>query len=728
MAQNDDNWVQIFDISDTKKHKKGFTIYKVVSMLYPKSCPDSVTKVTVWKRYNDFKKLHRDMKQYYKLLKLKNFPTLPNVSYFHRFNEDVIEQRKNTILQFLEFVSLNRLLYTSDICVNFFKTGYAPETTNSNIQLIRAELNLPVESEYNVIRTGSDEERLSDTDSLSTTNSFQIIDYLPDPLNFSASSNKISKISAAVRNSCTSSHDSLSLSLSTTSLDPPANIEESVHYPTPPETPNSPNLDINCYIHDAGLHIEKAIDYEVSKRYQEAFNEYKFGIDILLKSVKDDKNVERKDMIRHKIEKYLLRAEKIYNLHLSIESKRIQNYMSFNQHEDKNDVSNQSESDLYNYKVVKVIGSGMLVLHAGSQKLFYVKVIHKTSKFSNDRLFLPENVPFMVKLHTYYNCENALFLVLEYISGISINEYMKKLNAEEILNTSFSSNCTNPNNTPIKEYENESDESEFSYSDLINEYALNRSRKSKSSSTLESLNVDDKNKSDDDLTTLLTRSQELLTSVQGTLNKSVGCEKPLYTMKCTDTVNTEKPVLSRKSSEKSEWSCFEEFQIDMFLSIADITKWAAQLLLTLQKLHSLGVICGILQTKNLLIDETGNLVLTYMCNIHDIHDVILNSNYSVVAPEVHSFQPLSFAADWWSYGVILYEMLVGVPLNIIYPDGFTAYSVLRIPKYVSVEGRSLLRQLLVFEPENRLGTGVNGPDDIKTHPFFNSIEWSLLSS
>jgi hypothetical protein len=90
-------------------------------------------------------------------------------------------------------------------------------------------------------------------------------------------------------------------------------------------------------------------------------------------------------------------------------------------------------SDLYKYKVVRIIASGMLVLHSELQQLFYIKVgtvswaisrasltplhfqvIHKTMKFLNDNLILPENVPYMVKLYNYYNCENALFLVLEY--------------------------------------------------------------------------------------------------------------------------------------------------------------------------------------------------------------------------------------------------------------------------------------------------------------------------
>lgn len=53
--------------------------------VYPKACPDAVTKVTVWKRYNDFKKLHRELKSRYKCLEIaEKYPTLLSTSYFKR--------------------------------------------------------------------------------------------------------------------------------------------------------------------------------------------------------------------------------------------------------------------------------------------------------------------------------------------------------------------------------------------------------------------------------------------------------------------------------------------------------------------------------------------------------------------------------------------------------------------------------------------------------------------
>jgi serine/threonine protein kinase len=78
--------------------------------------------------------------------------------------------------------------------------------------------------------------------------------------------------------------------------------------------------------------------------------------------------------------------------------------------------------------------------------------------------------------------------------------------------------------------------------------------------------------------------------------------------------------------------------------------------------------------------------------------------------------------DWWSFGAVLYEMLVGVqPFhhtnqqrlldNILFKD-------LTFPDTVSKTARDLLTKLLERNPTKRLGCGPNGAEDIKTHKFF----------
>lgn len=67
-----------------------------------------------------------------------------------------------------------------------------------------------------------------------------------------------------------------------------------------------------------------------------------------------------------------------------------------------------------------------------------------------------------------------------------------------------------------------------------------------------------------------------------------------------------------------------------------------------------------LQMKNLLLDEKGNITLTYMCNAKDLCDLYTKALNINLAPEVYGFQKVTDAADWWSFGAILYELLVGM--------------------------------------------------------------------
>ncbi|KAK2855987.1 hypothetical protein Q5P01_004722 [Channa striata] len=109
------------------------------------------------------------------------------------------------------------------------------------------------------------------------------------------------------------------------------------------------------------------------------------------------------------------------------------------------------------------------------------------------------------------------------------------------------------------------------------------------------------------------------------------------------------------------------------------------------------------------------------------HSLVGTPNY--IAPEVLLRTGYTQLCDWWSVGVILYEMVVGQPPFLATTPLETQLKVinwkstLHIPTQakLSPEASDLIVKLC-RGPEDRLGK--NGPDEIKAHPFFKSIDFS----
>jgi p90 ribosomal S6 kinase len=101
-----------------------------------------------------------------------------------------------------------------------------------------------------------------------------------------------------------------------------------------------------------------------------------------------------------------------------------------------------------------------------------------------------------------------------------------------------------------------------------------------------------------------------------------------------------------------------------------------------------------------------------------------------MSPEVVNRKGHTFAADWWSFGVLMYEMLTGnLPFHGSNRQD-TMNQILKtklgMPENLSPEAQSLLRALFKRNPQNRLGAGPNGIEDIKKHEFFATIDWAAL--
>uniref|UniRef100_A0A672ZRK3 Ribosomal protein S6 kinase polypeptide 1 n=1 Tax=Sphaeramia orbicularis TaxID=375764 RepID=A0A672ZRK3_9TELE len=154
--------------------------------------------------------------------------------------------------------------------------------------------------------------------------------------------------------------------------------------------------------------------------------------------------------------------------------------------------------------------------------------------------------------------------------------------------------------------------------------------------------------------------------------------------------------------------------------------WATEMVTALDRLHQEGIICRDLNPNNILLNHQGHIQLTYFCSWSDVEESCDKEAIANMycAPEVGGIGEETAACDWWSLGAILFELLTGMSLLRCHPAGIGRHTALNIPEFVSEEARSLLEQLLQYNPTERLGAGVGGVDDIKSHPFFAAVDWT----
>lgn len=85
------------------------------------------------------------------------------------------------------------------------------------------------------------------------------------------------------------------------------------------------------------------------------------------------------------------------------------------------------------------------------------------------------------------------------------------------------------------------------------------------------------------------------------------------------------------------------------------------------------------------------------------------------------------AVDWWGIGVLIYEFVAGYPPFFADQPMITYNKIVsgkvRYPTHFSNESKDLLRNLLQVDVTKRFGNLKNGPNDIKTHPWFNGLDW-----
>lgn len=161
------------------------------------------------------------------------------------------------------------------------------------------------------------------------------------------------------------------------------------------------------------------------------------------------------------------------------------------------------------------------------------------------------------------------------------------------------------------------------------------------------------------------------------------------------------------------------------------------MILALECLHTNGVIYRDLKPENILVDSEGHLRITDfgLSKIKETEEEVAFSfcgTPEYIAPEIIRGAGYGKEIDYWSLGLIIYEMLSGI--NPFKQKGLNKYQKIKMVieseilmfDIFSKNTCSLLQGLLKKDPKKRLGSGKTGIQEIKKHAFFKKIDWDAL--
>ncbi|KAL1508123.1 hypothetical protein AB1Y20_007713 [Prymnesium parvum] len=162
-------------------------------------------------------------------------------------------------------------------------------------------------------------------------------------------------------------------------------------------------------------------------------------------------------------------------------------------------------------------------------------------------------------------------------------------------------------------------------------------------------------------------------------------------------------------------------------------RYAANIVLPVQYLHGLKIIHRDLKPENFLIDADGYLKLIdfgFAKRVEDFTTWTLCGTPEYLAPEVIAYRGHNTGADWWSFGILLFEMLTGAaPFRDKTP--MEVYQKIlrgkfKFPTTFPEAAKDLIGQLLQQNPMERIGCWSRGAEDVKEHSFFANVDWKAV--
>lgn len=182
---------------------------------------------------------------------------------------------------------------------------------------------------------------------------------------------------------------------------------------------------------------------------------------------------------------------------------------------------------------------------------------------------------------------------------------------------------------------------------------------------------------------------------------------------------------------------FTHLNTEHMFSEAVASFYMAEMVLALSYLHDeMGVIYRDLKPENCLLDAEGHLLLTDFGLSKVAVDescTSMSGTVEYMAPEVILKKKYGKAVDWWSFGILGFDLMTG---NVPFRGPNTAkiqHNILKqklvLPYFLGPDAKDLLTRLLRKEPNKRLGANMpRDLDIIKKHRFFRKLNWKKLAA
>lgn len=406
---------RFYTVTEPQRHPRGYTVYKVTARVVSRRNPEDVQEIIVWKRYSDFKKLHKELWQIHKNLFRHSelFPPFAKGIVFGRFDETVIEERRQCAEDLLQFSANIPALYNSKQLEDFFKGGII----NDGSELI-GPAEAYSDSLIDSFPECSTEGFSSDSDLLSLTVDVDSLAEVDDGM----ASNQNSPIRTF---GLSLSSDSSALGAVASESEPTKTEEERESRSLFPGSLKS-RLGKRDYLEKAGELIKLALKKEEDDDYEAASDFYRKGVDLLLEGVQGESSPTRREAVKRRTAEYLMRAERLSSLYVKPQLDDISQPPGSLSSRPPWNLRSPAE-ELKAFRVLGVIDKVLLVMDTRTEQTFILKGLRKSSEYSRNRkTIIPRCVPNMVCLHKYIISEESVFLVLQHAEGGKLWSYVSK--------------------------------------------------------------------------------------------------------------------------------------------------------------------------------------------------------------------------------------------------------------------------------------------------------------